>query len=135
MGRKKTEDTTALLTRSIIVRVTEEDYNKYDQLCNNSDCRSIAEVLRRILAKSQIIYYHKGARMDGPMELLTGIQKELQYIGHNINQLTKGYHQSRFESQQALQMERAAEQYQKVQAKVNTLLAVIAQLSKTWLQK
>lgn len=135
MGRKKTEDTTPLLTRSIIVRVTEDDYLKYDKLQQNSDCRSIAEVVRRILAKSQIICYHKDARMDGPMELLTGIQKELQYIGHNINQITKGYHQSRYESQQSLQMERAAEQYQKVQAKVNSLLVIIAQLSRSWLQK
>lgn len=135
MGKKKTENTTQLLTHTIIIRVTEDDYNKYDRLCEKSDCTSIAEVVRRILAGRQIILFHKDAAMDGPMEILTGIQKELKAIGHNINQVTRAYHSSRFESQQIYQLNKALEQYQKAEAKVSLLLSVISQLSKQWLQK
>jgi hypothetical protein len=135
MGRKKTEQPEQLLSRSVILRITEADYQKYDQLCQDSDCGSVAEVLRRILSHTRVICFQKDKSMDGPMEILTGIQKELQYIGHNINQLTKGYHRSKDPGQQAQHMQQAAEQYQKVQAKVHVLLTLIAQLSKTWLQK
>jgi len=135
MGKKKTENTALLLTHNIIVRVTEDDYNKYDRLQQKSDCTSVAEVVRRILSGRQIILFHKDACMDGPMEILTGIQKELKAIGHNINQITRAYHSSRFESQQSYHAEKALEQYQKVEGKVNLLLSVISQLSKQWLQK
>lgn len=135
MGKKKTENTELLLTHTIMVRVTEHDYNNYDQLCEKSDCASIAEVVRRILTGRQIILFHKDASMDGPMEILTGIQKELKAIGNNINQVTRAYNSSRFESQQIYQVNKALEQYQKVEAKVSLLLSVISQLSKQWLQK
>jgi hypothetical protein len=135
MGKKKTENTEQLLTHNIIVRVTEVDYNKYDQLCEKSDCTSVAEVVRRILAGRQIILFHKDASMDGPMEILTGIQKDLKAIGNNINQVTRAYHSSRFESQQIYQVQKALQEHQKIETKVSLLLSVISQLSEQWLQK
>jgi hypothetical protein len=135
MGKKKTENPELLLTHNIIVRVTEDDYNKYEQLCGKSDCTSVAEVVRRILAGRQVILFHKDAAMDGPMEILTGIQKELKAIGNNINQITRAYNSSRVESQQIYQAQKALQEYQKVEAKVSLLLSVISQLSKQWLQK
>jgi hypothetical protein len=135
MGKQKTEQPEQLLTHNIIVRVTEDDYNKYDQLCQKSDCASVAEVIRRILAQRQIILFHKDAGMDGPMEILTGIAKELKAIGNNINQATRAFHNSPFESQQAYHLRQAMEQYQQVAPKIALVLSVISQLSKRWLQK
>jgi len=135
MARNKTTNPERLLTHNIIVRVTEDDYQKYDKLQEKSDCASVAEVVRRILAKEQIICFHKDTSMDIPMETLTGIQKELKAVGNNINQITRAFHQSKFESQQIFNMQKAAEQYQQVDLKVSLLLSIISQLAKKWLQK
>ena len=135
MARNKTTNPKLLLTHNIIVRVTEDDYQKYNKLQTKGDCASVAEVVRRILAKEQIICFHKDTTMDVPMETLTGIQKELKAIGNNINQITRALHQSKFESQQIFNMQKAVEQYQQVDLKVSLLLSIISQLAKKWLQK
>jgi len=135
MARNKTTKPEQLLTHNIIVRVTEDDYQKYSKLQEKSDCASVAEVVRRILAKEQIICFHKDTTMDVPMETLTGIQKELKAIGNNINQIARAYHNSKFESQQVFQMQKAADQYKEVDVKVSLLLSIISQLAIQWLQK
>ena len=73
--------------------------------------------------------------MNGIMEELTGIRKELKAIGNNINQLTRKYNSSPTEVQQAYYTLKAAELYQKVEPKVNRLLMLVSQLTEKWLQR
>ncbi|WP_184551002.1 mobilization protein [Mucilaginibacter sp. FT3.2] len=135
MSRKKAENQDELLSHPIIMRVSESQFKKLMQLQTNSNCQSLGEVIRKILQKQRILYFHKDISLNGPMEELASIRKELKAIGININQLTRGFHISKHEAQKNFFMIRVAERYEKVEVKVDSLLLIISQLSAKWLQK
>lgn len=135
MARRKSPYPDQLLTRHIQTKVTDEVYQRLEQLQIKSDCQTMGELARRILSKDKITLFHKDASMDGPMEELTSIRKELKAIGVNINQITHSFHIAQTDNQKNYQAMRAAEEYKNVGAKVDQLLNIVSQLSKKWLQK
>ena len=118
-----------------MLRVTENTLRKLEKIRRNSDCQTVPEVIRRILEKEKIIYYHKDASMDEPMEVLTSIQKELKAIGININQVTRQYNGSIAEGQRYHHLQTMVQYYQQVDAKISLLLNLISKLARKWLQK
>jgi hypothetical protein len=92
-------------------------------------------VVRKILQKQRILYFHKDISLNGPMEELSSIRKELKAIGININQLTRSFHISKNEAQKNFFILKVVERYEKVEEKVDRLLIIISQLSAKWLQK
>ncbi|HNP94096.1 MAG TPA: plasmid mobilization relaxosome protein MobC [Cyclobacteriaceae bacterium] len=135
MARRKSRYPEQLLTRHIQTKVTEEAYLRLDQLRAKSDCRTLGELARRILSKEKITLFHKDASLDGPMEELTSIRKELNSIGVNINQITHDFHVSQNDSNKNYQALRAVEEYKKVGLRVDRLLEMVSQLSQKWLLK
>jgi archaellum component FlaC len=135
MPRKKIENRDEILAHNLIVRVNNKLLKRLEDLHKNSNCQSVAEVARRILEKERITIFHKDISMNGIMEELTGIRKELKAIGNNINQVTRKINSSSSETQQAYYTLKAAELYQKVEPKVNRLLTLVSQLTQKWLQR
>src|SRR5690606_11647055 len=84
MARKKVKNREKLLTRSIIIRVDDTLFRRLEKLQRESDCSSIAEVVRRILSRRRINCFYRDISMNGPMEELALIRKELKSIGINI---------------------------------------------------
>lgn len=135
MGRKKATQPDENLTEVVMLRLTRSTYEKLDKIRRNSDCRTVPDVIRRILEQEQIIYYHKDASMEGPMEILAGIKQELKAIGVNINQVTRYFNRSMTEGQRAHHLNITLQHYKQIDAKVSLLLTLISQLARTWLQK
>jgi hypothetical protein len=92
MPRKKANDQDELFTVPVRTRVTAATADRLEKLRADSDCHSIGELARRILSGGTITIFQKDATMDGPMEQLAGIRKELKAIGVNMNQVTKSFH-------------------------------------------
>jgi hypothetical protein len=135
MGRRKATNPDDNLTEIIMLRVSDNTWKKLEKIRANSDCQTIPEVVRRIIDKEKIIYYHKDASMDAPMETMTAIQKELKAIGININQATHYFHNSSTDGQRLHHLQIMLQYYKQVDAKVSLLLSIISQLAKKWLQK
>jgi hypothetical protein len=135
MARRKVSDTSKLYTRSIRTRVTEAVYLHLEKFTKNTDCQTIGELTRRILSKEKITYFHKDASMDGTMEELSRIRKELNSIGTNINQITHSFQTADVANQRTFLALKVAEQYNKVGDKVEQLLKIVSQLAIKWLQK
>lgn len=132
MARRKLERQEELLTRSIALRVTQQEYGRLEGIRQKSDCRSIGEVIRRILSGRPIKLFHRDVSLDGLMEELAGIRQELRSVGVNINQITRHFNGSSRESRRIFLAHQALEQYAKIEAKVNLLLSLISQLAKKW---
>lgn len=135
MSRKKATDQSTLYTRPVRTRVTESVYNRLNAFVGHGDCHSIGEVARRVLSKEKILYVLKDGSMDAAMEELIAIQKELNAIGTNINQVTRHFHNASTSEQRLFHALKVAEQYNKVGDKVELLLNEISLLAKKWLQK
>ncbi|WP_344851261.1 mobilization protein [Pedobacter jeongneungensis] len=123
------------LNRLIRVRVNAQVYQRLTALQKQTDCRSICELARKILSREQITLLHKDASMNGTMEELALIRKELKAIGININQQTHRFHTSQSAAERAFYVAKTAKCYGEVDERVTTLLKLVHQLTMVWLQK
>ncbi len=135
MTRKKTEKRDELLTHPIILRVTQTVFKRLEKLQQESSCQSVGEVARKILSREKILCFYKDVSLNGPMEELASIRKELKAIGVNINQQTHRFHISDTDAQRAFYVMKTADLYQKVGEKVDAALVLIAKLAEQWLQR
>jgi hypothetical protein len=135
MPRKKANDQDELFTVPVRTRVTAATADRLEKLRADSDCHSIGELARRILSGGTITIFQKDATMDGPMEQLAGIRKELKAIGVNMNQVTKSFHYTNDENSKAYYAHKLAGQYQDAAGQISLLLSLISQLSQKWLLK
>src|SRR5690606_36229136 len=133
MPRKKIKDQEQVLTNPIVIRVTQEEFSKLEKIRKESDCRSIGEVVRKTLSKQRITYLHRDVSMNGPMEELALIRKEIKAIGVNINQQTHRFHTSQNEAERAFFALKTASTYKQMEPKIDALLAVVSKLAEKWL--
>ena len=134
MPRKKASDQTTLFKYPVRTRVNQTAWDQLEKIKKESGCQSVAEVARMVLSDEPINCFYTDISLNAPMEEMALIRKELKAIGININQQTKAFHQSRNEAQRAFYVMKTKEQYEKVGAKVEELLALIQKLAAKWLQ-
>lgn len=134
MPRKKLENETEILSHNLIVRVSQAQYNQLEKLRAESNCQTIAEIVRRILAGKRINLFYTDITMNGPMEELASIRRELKAIGININQITRSFNTDKAGIQRAYYVMKVAGLYKNVDAKVDRLLVLISKLTEKWLQ-
>jgi hypothetical protein len=135
MPRRKSAKPEEVLTHVIRARVTETVYNRLEQVSKNSDCYSVGRLARKILSREKITLFHKDRTMGATMEELALIRKELRSIGVNINQITRSFNQDKAGTYRAFYVLKAADQYKKVDERVEQLLTIISRLAERWLQK
>ena len=117
------------------IRVNQTVYQRLTALQKQSDCRSICEIARKILSKERINLFHKDAAMNGPMEELALIRKELKAIGININQQTHYFHTSQNPAERTFYVNKTAELYKSIDRRTYKVLVIVNQLAELWLQK
>ncbi|MGJ1318748.1 mobilization protein [Sphingobacterium spiritivorum] len=117
-----------------MIRVTEETFKKLEKIQRESDCKSIAQVIRNILADKHIKYIIKDMSMNGTMEELAMIRKEIKAIGININQQTHRFHVSQSDGERSFHFRKTAEIYRSINPKIDDLLQIVSKLAEKWLQ-
>lgn len=135
MSRKKKENQEELLSRILILRLTDEDYKKLETLTNETTSHTVSEVARKILFKEKINYLYRDVTMNGPMEELASIRRELRAIGVNINQITKAFHTTSDPNRKYVHSIQSFNKNQLIEGKVDRLLEIVSQLAIKWLQK
>lgn len=135
MPRKKSSNPDEVLTHFVRTRVTGKVYKRLDKIRLNSDCHSVGGVARKLLSQEKITLFYKDMTLNAAMEELALIRKELKAIGVNINQITRNFNQDKTETNRTFYALKAADQYKKVDAKVDHLLTLISKLADKWLQK
>jgi hypothetical protein len=135
MGGRKSEEEQLLVCR-IHTRVTQKKYDELTAMLDNArGIRSHSELLRDILENKKIVVQLHDASLDKVMEELSGIRKELQAIGININQVTHKFHIEDLAEGKLFQALEIVKLYQQTDLKVTHLFEVIAKLSEQWLPK
>jgi len=125
---------TERLTKLIGVRVSETFYNQLEEKRKKTNCQSVSEMARAILYSEKIMFYYTDAALNSTALELAGIRKELNHIGNNINQITKSFHAADASSQKMFHALKAAEDYRRVEGKVDQLLIIVSEIAKKWLQ-
>ncbi|MBX2896822.1 MAG: plasmid mobilization relaxosome protein MobC [Cyclobacteriaceae bacterium] len=134
MTRRKV-DPALKVTHKVTVHLSQSYFEKLERWMSHSNCRSVSELARSILYKEQINWYHKDATLESTALELAMIRRELNAIGKNINQITHHFHIADAENQKMFLALKVAAEYKKVGDKVEKLLKLVSEISKTWLQK
>lgn len=134
MTRRKV-DRSVKLIRKITIRVSDPFYLKMEKWLERSNCQTLAELARAIIYKEKIIWYHKNVELESTAIELSGIRKELNAIGRNINQITHYFHGTDIPNQKIFHALKVADEYKKVGNKVDQLLKMVSEISNAWLQK
>jgi len=135
MARKKAKDQDSILSHPIIMRLTASQFDKLEKLRIESDCKSIGEIVRKIITNRPIKLLHKDVSMNAPMEEMALIRKEIKSIGVNINQQTHSFHISQNPMERSFHANKTAETYKTIEPKVEKLITIISKLAEKWLQK
>lgn len=131
--RKVSED--KKLVRKITLRLPDSFFKKLEKWKEQSNCRTITELARRILFREKVIWYHKNVELEAVALELALVRKELNAMGRNINQITRHFHATDNVSKKLFQATKAADEFNKVSRKVDQLLKISGEVSKKWLQK
>lgn len=134
MTRRKV-DPAVRITHKVTIHLSQSYFEKLHRWQSHSNCRSVSELARSILYKEQINWYHKDASLESTALELALIRKELNAIGKNINQITYYFHITETPNKKMFHALKVADEYKKVGNKVDELLKIVSEISKTWLRK
>jgi len=135
MPRPKIKKEEEKLKHYIRIRVDEQTLKRLDKMQKMSDCKGLSQLARKILMQEPVQIFHRDISMNGPMEELAMIRKEIRSIGININQQTYHFHTSQSKAARMFYVERTKELYEKIEIKIERLLEITDKLAHKWLQK
>jgi hypothetical protein len=118
----------------ITVRVSKRFFDGLEEKRKKTNCQTVSEMVRAILYKERIMFYYTDASLNATAIELAGIRKELNQIAGNVNEITQSFHSADSESQKMFQALRVAEEYKRVESKVEKLQIMVSEIGKKWLQ-
>ena len=121
------------LKYKVFSRINKKKYEQLQSMLGASRCRTMSELIRHILEKEKITIVTHDGTLDKVMEQLSGIRKELQAIGTNINQVTHRFHVEDQPEGKVFQALEIAKLYQQTEQKVTELFTIISKISEQWL--
>lgn len=121
------------LKYKVFSRINKKKYDELQSMLASSRCRTISELLRQILEEGKITIITHDGTLDKVMEQLSGIRKELQSIGININQITHRFHIEDQPEGKIFQALEIAKLFQQTEQKVTELFTIISKISEQWL--
>ena len=95
----------------------------------------MAELLRRIVSKEKIVVLHRDMTLQEHVHQLAVIRSELHAIGVNINQIARSFHSTDNRHERMFHALKVGEEYAKVGEKVETLMEMVDQIGRKWLQR
>ena len=122
------------LEKVITVRVSKRFFDGLEEKRKKTNCQTVSEMVRAILYKERIMFYYTDASLNATAIELAGIRKELNQIASNVNEITQSFHSADSESQKMFQALRVAEEYKRVESKVEKLQIMVSEIGKKWLQ-
>jgi len=132
---KTSKQNRELLVRDVKTRITEAQFQRLQELIDQSRFKNMSELLRAIIGKQPITIYTKDGTLGPVMEELVQLRRELSAIGNNLNQVTKQINSLRGQAGKGVLILQAAATLSEVEAKIEKLYPLISQLAHKWLQE
>jgi MobC-like protein len=79
-------------TKVMQIRLSVEEFDTINKRFSKTTCRKISEYGRKILLGKVVTVYSRNQSLDEFMGEMIKLRKELNYIGHNLNQAVRKLH-------------------------------------------
>lgn len=78
--------------RWVHLRLTTGEYTGMHKKFRRTTCRTFSEYIRSVLMERAVVTTYRNSSQDALLEQMAVLNRELNAIGHNINQITKRLH-------------------------------------------
>ncbi len=120
-------------TRWIHLRLTPAEYRQLHSGFKKTTCRKFSDYLRSVIFGRPVIATYRNTSMDAVMEEMAVLNRELNAIGNNINQMAKKMHTIRLP-----EMQHWSSQFDAYRtdlfAKVDQVKALVGKFAGQWLR-
>lgn len=116
------------LNALISIRVSTPLYTRLEAQRQQTNCQSLGEFARKILADKPITWIHRDATMDSVAAELAAIRKDLNSVGTNINQVTRYFNSTSLPSQKIFEALRILDEYKKITASCEHVMSIISNI-------
>jgi hypothetical protein len=121
-------------TKHIRLRLTPREYDMISTRWHRTTCRELSVYLRNILLNKPITVRHRNESLDDLIQALVLLRGELNFVGHNYNQVVIKLHRLRdFDNIGRWLVEHEAA-WQVVDRKITEIKTVISNIDDKWLQ-
>jgi hypothetical protein len=79
-------------TKWLHLRLTDPEYRQIKNKFDKTTCRKMSDYVRAVIFGHAVITTYRNASIDGMMAEMAVLNKELNAIGNNINQMAKKMH-------------------------------------------
>ena len=120
--------------RRIYVRLTDKEFIILESRCKDTTCRSISDYVRRCLFNKPIATLTRDASADEAILQMSHLNRELNAIGNNFNQLVRKVNASSQTAEIKGLLLFFDSQKKAMFSKINEVKEQLTKLSERWLQ-
>lgn len=120
--------------RRIYVRLTDKEFTTLESHCKNTTCRSVSDYVRHCLFSKPITTITRDASTDEAIMQMSHLNRELNAIGNNFNQLVRKVNASTQTAEIKGLLLLFESQKKAMFSKINEVRAQLQKLSEKWLQ-
>jgi len=121
-------------SRLVGLRFTEEEFVKLQDKCRHSTTPQLSEFIRRCVFGKPIVLKHRNQSLDDAMAGLMQLRKELNAIGHNVNQSVRLLNTFKGHASAKAFIQQYEADRDHIFSKVDQIEARIHQIADVWLQ-
>lgn len=120
-------------TKWVHLRLTPSEYRQLHSRFQKTTCRKLSDYLRAALFDSTVTTKYRNTSIDDALAEMAVLNKELNAIGTNINQMAKRMHTIQFPEMQSwlMQFDAYSTQYF---TKMDEVKSLLGKLSERWLR-
>lgn len=121
-------------TCHIRLRLTPREYDLLNLRWHGTTCRELSDYLRKIIFNKPVTVRHRNQSLDDLMAALILLRGELNFIGHNYNQVVKKLHQMREVENIGAWLLLHERAWETVNLKITEIKALISHIDDQWLR-
>lgn len=120
-------------TKWVHLRLTPSEYRQLQSKYKKTTCRKLSDYLRAVIFDKAVITKYRNTSIDDALAEMSVLNKELNAIGTNINQMAKRMHTIQFPEMRSwlLHFDRLSKEYF---TKMDEVKSVLGKLSERWLR-
>lgn len=120
-------------TKWVHLRLTPSEYRQLHSRFQKTTCRKLSDYLRAVIFDKSVITKYRNTSIDDALSEMGTLNKELNAIGNNINQMAKRIHTIQLTEMASwlLQFDKLSKEYF---IKMDEVKSLLRNLSERWLR-
>lgn len=118
--------------RWVNIRLNQEEFERIEKLYKATTCRELSSYCRDVLQKKPVVFNYRDQSKEEILNVLIQLKRELNYIGHNYNQVVAKLHTCRTVPEIQSWLIHSETSERSVLGKIEEIKLLLIKFSRTW---